>query len=63
MEGVVVDLAALDDRNSLVEEGREPTDDARFALATLAQENHVVAGKNRVFDFRDHRFVVAEDTG
>src|SRR3990170_52240 len=59
--GIVVDLAALDDRNPLVQQADQPADHARFALAALPQEYHMVSGEDRVFDFGYDCIVVADD--
>src|SRR3954469_20452992 len=42
LERIVVDLAALDDRNPLIEKGDQPADDARLGLPALAQKDHMV---------------------
>jgi len=60
---IVVDLAAVNDRNALVEQAQQPADDARLALAALAEKHHVVARKDGVFDFWDDRIVVTDDAG
>ena len=57
---VVVDLAAGDDRHPLVEQADERADDARLRLAALAEEDHVVAGEQRVRQLRKHGVVVAD---
>ena len=59
---VVVDLAAGDDRHPLVEQAGERADDPRLGLAALAEEDHVVAGEERVLELRHHRVLVAQDT-
>ncbi len=51
----------MDDRNAFVEQAEQTANDARFALAALAQKDHVMAGENGVFDFRDNRFVITDD--
>ena len=42
---VVVDLATLDDGNALVEQADQAANDARLALAALAEKHHVMAGQ------------------
>ena len=49
---VVVDLAAGDDRHPLVEQAGERADHAGLGLAALAEEDHVVAGEQRVLELR-----------
>src|SRR5262249_4465406 len=58
---VVVDLAAGDRGRPLVEEADERPDDARLRLAPLAEEDHVVAGEQRVLELRQHRVVEPDD--
>ena len=58
---VVVDLAAGDDRHPLVEQADERADDARLRLAALAEEDHVVAGEQRVRELREDGVVVTDD--
>ena len=58
---VVVDLAAGDDRHPLVEQAGERADHAGLRLAALAQEDHVVAGEQRVLELRQDGVLVAED--
>ena len=58
---VVVDLAARDDRHPLVEQRGERPDHAGLRLAALAEEDHVVAGEQRVLELRDDGVLVADD--
>ena len=58
--GIVVDLAAGDDRHPLVEEAGERADHARLRLAALAEEDDVVAGEEGVLELREHGLLVAE---
>ena len=60
---IVVDLAALNDRYALVEKGHETPNQARFSLSAFAEKDHVMAGKNRVFNFRYDGIIIADDTG
>ena len=50
--GVVVDLGAGDDRHPLVEQRGEGADHAGLRLPALAEEDHVVAGEERVLQLR-----------
>ena len=61
--GVVVDLAAVDDRGPLVEQRDEGADEARLALAALAEEYEVVSGKQGALQGRQHGRVEADDAG
>ena len=60
---VVVQLAARDDRQPLVEEPDEEPGQPRLGLAALAEEDEVLAGEDRVLDRRQDRVVVADDAG
>ena len=57
---VVVDLAAGDDRHPLVEQVGERADHAGLRLAALAEEDHVVAGDQRVLELREDGVLVAD---
>ena len=57
---VVVDLAAGDDRHPLVEQRGERADHAGLRLAALAEEDHVVAGEQRVLELREDGVLVAD---
>ena len=57
---VVVDLAAGDDRHPLVEQLGEPADHAGLGLPALAEEDHVVAGDQRVLELREDGVLVAD---
>ena len=58
---VVVELAAADDREPLVEQADEQPGHPRLGLAALAEEDDVVAGEDRVLDRRQDRLLVADD--
>ena len=58
--GVVVDLAAGDDRHPLVEQAGQRADHARLGLAALAEEDDVVAGEEGVLELRQDGLLVAE---
>ena len=57
---VVVDLAAGDDRHPFVEQLGEPSDHAGLGLPALAEEDHVVAGDQRVLELRENGVLVAD---
>ena len=61
--GVVVDLAAVDDRRPLVEQAADRADQPGLALAALAEQHEVVAGEQRALDVGQHRLVEADDAG
>jgi len=63
VERRIVDWAAVDHRHERVEQRGEAADDPALRLASLAEENHVVSGEDRVLDVGDHRIVVADDAG
>ena len=58
---VVVELAAADDREPVVEQADQGAGHARLRLAALAEEDEVLAGEDRVLDGRHDRVVVADD--
>src|SRR5439155_16434063 len=60
---VVVDLAAADDGDALVEQRDQRTQQARLGLAALAEEDDVLAGEDGVLQLRDDAVVVAADAG
>ncbi len=60
---VVVDLGTGDDRHPLVEEIGETADHAGLRLPSLAQEDDVVAGEQRIFELRGDGALVAEHLG
>ncbi len=62
-EGVVVDLAARHRGQGGIEQGGQAAEEPALGLPAQAEEDHVVAGEDRVRDLRDHRLVVAEDAG
>ena len=59
--GMVVDLAAGDDRRPLVQQCHQRADQSGLALAALAEQHHVVAGQDRPFHLREHGVVEADD--
>jgi hypothetical protein len=58
---VVVDLAAAHHGGPLVEQADEGADEARLALAALAEEHQVVPREQGALDLGDHGVVVPED--
>ena len=59
--GVVVDLAAVDDRRPLVEQGHQGADQPGLALAALAEQHDVVAGEQRALQGRQDGLVEPDD--
>jgi hypothetical protein len=59
----IIDLASFDDRDALVEERRQRTQDPRLRLAAEAEEDDVVLGENGVVQRRDDGTVVAVNAG
>src|SRR5581483_4494459 len=59
--GIVVDVAAGDDRGLLVQQVDQRAREARLCLAALAEENHVLPGHHGVFELRDDGLLVAHD--
>src|SRR3989449_4951700 len=62
-ERIVVDLAAGQHRDLLVEQAHQQPRDARLGLAALAEKNDVLPGQDRVLDLRHDGVVVADDPG
>src|SRR5439155_21142271 len=60
---VVVDLAAFDYRDLIVEEGDQRSDQPALGLAPLAEEDDVLAGEDGVLHLRYDRPLVADDPG
>ena len=60
---VVMDFAAGDDGQRLVEQGRQGAEEARFRLAPQAEQDEVVPREHRVHHLGDDRVVVADDAG
>ena len=60
-ERVVVQLAAGDDWDGVVEQADQRPREPGLGLAALAQEDDVLAGEDGVLDRRDDRVVVADD--
>ena len=58
---VVVDLAAVDHRRPLVQQGHQGADQPGLALPALAEQHDVVAGEQRPLQRRKHRLVEADD--
>ena len=63
VEGIVVDLASRDDGDPLVEQVDHGADQASLRLASLAEEDDVVLGEDRVLDLGYDGVVVADDAG
>jgi hypothetical protein len=61
--GMVVDLAAGDDRRPFVEQPHEGADQPRLPLAALPEQDDVVSGEQRALDVGEHRLVEADDAG
>ena len=59
-EWVVVDLAARDDRDGLIEECRQRAQYPGFRLPAQPEQNEVVAGQEGVDELRHDRLVVAD---
>jgi hypothetical protein len=62
-ERVVVDLAPGDRRRPLIEQPGERADQARLALAALAQQDHIVTGDDGPLQVRQNRLAEADDPG
>ena len=62
-ERVVVDLAAGDDRDGVVEQVRQLPEHARLGLSAQAEEEHVVLGEDGVLNLWDDGLIVADDAG
>src|SRR6185437_5062540 len=60
---IVVDFAAVDYGDFVVEKTDEFAQNTRFRLTAEAQQNKVMPRKNRVDDLRDHRIVIAANSG
>ena len=60
---VVVDLAARDDGQRLVEQRGQRAQQARFGLAAEAEQDEVAPREDRIHDLRHDRVVVADDAG
>ena len=61
--GVVTDLAAGDIRHLLVEQLRQPAQDAALGLSAQAEQNEVLFGQNCIHDLRNNRILKAHDAG
>ena len=60
---IVVDLAARDDRDLIVEQIHEAAKDPALGLTPQAEKNEVVTREDRVDELRDHGLVVSDDAG
>ena len=60
-ERIVVHFTAGHDRHLLVEQGAQRAEDTGLRLAAQAEQNEVVARKERVHDLRHHGVFVAKD--
>ncbi len=63
MVGVVANFAARNERELVVQQVGQHTDDPRFCLPAKTEQNEVVAGENGVNDLGNHRIFVADDSG
>ena len=61
VERVVVDLAAGDDREPLVEQIHQPAHDARLRLSAFTEQDDVVAGEQRIRHLRHHGVLETDD--
>src|SRR5205085_11868778 len=61
MKRVLVEFAAGDHRDRLVEQAGQAADHPRLRLSALAEEDDVLATQDRVLELRHHRLFVAED--
>ena len=59
--GIVVNLAAGDVRNALIEQGGQHADQTRLGLAAQAEQDKVVPRQNRVDHLRHHRVLESHD--
>ena len=62
-ERVVVDLAAGNDREPVVEQRDELPEEARLRLSAQSEEDEIVLREHCVDDLRHDRLVVADDAG
>src|SRR6202171_5772099 len=58
---IVIDLAALDHGDLLVEQLDQRSDQPALCLAALTEEDDVLAGQDRVLHLGNHRALVADD--
>ena len=61
--GVVVELAAVNDGDALVQQADHGANQAGFGLAALAQQDDVLAGQDGVFQLGDDGLLEADDAG
>ena len=60
-ERIVVELAAADDRQPVVQQADQQPSHPGLGLPPFAEEHEVLAGQDRVLDGRDDRLLVADD--
>jgi hypothetical protein len=60
---IVVNFRTGDDRDALVEQIGEQTNDAALCLAAQAEQDDVVPRQDRIDQLRNDRVVVADDAG
>ena len=58
----VIYLAAIDHRDLVVQQRDQGADQAALRLPTLAQEDDILPGEDRVLDLRDDRPVISDDS-
>jgi hypothetical protein len=63
LEGIIVDLAASQDGNLLVEQRDQLAENAALCLAAQAEQDEVVARKDRVDQLGDHGLFVTHNAG
>ena len=63
LERIVVDLAAGENGNLLIEQRDELPQDAALGLTAQAEKNEIVARQNGVDELRNDGFLVAHDAG
>ena len=62
VERVVVELAAFDARNCLIQEADHVPNEAGLGLAALSEKNNVLSGQNSVFQLRNDGLVESDYT-
>ena len=63
LQWIVVNLAAGNDWNPLVEQLGQPPEDTALGLATKTQEDEVVTRENRIDELREDGLVESDDAG
>src|SRR5256886_8591630 len=63
LERIVVDFAARDDRHFRIKQIDEAAQNAALGLASQAEKNKIVAGKQRIHDLRNDGVFIAVDAG